>query len=111
MQTVAVYGEKKSKNLIVSWGSPKGAILDAMELVKKPIKFLQIMYLAPFPTWAVEKELKAAKKVVCVENNYTAQLAGLIRENTGCMIKNKILRYDGRPFEPVQLAKEIKKVF
>ena len=35
------------------------------------------------------------------------QIAGIIREATGLEIKHRVLRYDGRPFEPQALAKEV----
>ncbi len=38
---------KQSKNIIVSWGSTKGAILDAMDGINA--EFLQVKYLEPFP--------------------------------------------------------------
>ncbi len=37
------YGKKSSKNLILSWGSTKGAILDAIEDLD--VKFIQIMHI------------------------------------------------------------------
>ena len=35
------------KNIIVSWGSPTGAILDAIG--ELDVGFLEILYLEPFP--------------------------------------------------------------
>ena len=37
------------------------------------------------------------------------QLGNLIREKTGIEIKNKILKFDGRPFLSDELKEEIKK--
>ena len=55
-------------------------------------------------------ELKG-KNIILVENSSTGQLADLLTEKTGIFIedKNKILRYDGRPFLCDELNKEIKK--
>ena len=54
------------------------------------------------------KQLEIVK--ILVENNATGMLADLIAEKTGVFIedKNKILRYDGRPFLCDELNKEIK---
>jgi 2-oxoglutarate ferredoxin oxidoreductase subunit alpha len=41
--------------------------------------------------------LSARKRLIMVEQNYHAQMAGLIAEHTGILIEEKILRYDGRP--------------
>ena len=101
------YGKKDYKNLIVSWGSPKGAILDAIKDLS--CKFLQILYIEPFSVKIVD-ELRKAKNIIIIENNATSPLSDLIREKTGILIedKNKILRYDGRPFLSDELNEEIR---
>jgi len=104
-----VYGKQSSKNLIIGWGSTKGAILDAITEGKIDAKFLQILYIDPFSR-KIKPILEEARKIVIVENNSTSPLSGLIAQKTGIIIndKNKILRYDGRPFFSDELAKEIK---
>jgi 2-oxoglutarate ferredoxin oxidoreductase subunit alpha len=104
-----VYGKQSSKNLIIGWGSTKGAILDAITEGKIDAKFLQILYMEPFSR-KIKSILEEARKIVIVENNSTSPLSGLIAQKTGIIIndKNKILRYDGRPFFSDELAKEIK---
>ena len=37
-------------------------------------------------------------RIIDVEQNATGQLAALIREHTGILIKEKLLKYDGRVF-------------
>lgn len=100
-----VYG--KGENLIVSWGSTKGAIRDSLNYLKK-FRFLQILYLKPFPTEKVLRELNKAKKVVLVENNSTGLLGDVIREETGFLVKKKILKYNGRPFSPSEIIKKLR---
>ncbi|RLG16446.1 pyruvate ferredoxin oxidoreductase [Nanoarchaeota archaeon] len=103
MEPVKVYG--RGRKLIVSWGSTKGAILDAIK--GRDYKFMQICYLSPFPSKEVLKELKRAREVVLVENNATGLLADVIREQTGFEIKRKILKYDARPFTPEYLRRRL----
>ena len=102
-----VYGKKDSKNVVVSFGSTKGAIIDAMKDLN--VSFVQVLYLEPFPT-KIKKELEG-KNVILIENNSTAQLGKLIAEKTGIFISdnNKILRFDGRPFLADELKKEIQR--
>ncbi len=102
------YGNKDSKHTIISWGSTQGAILDTMNNLD--CKFIQILYLEPFPK-EILNELKTSKKVLLVENNSTGLLGELIKQQTGFDIpkENKILRYDGRPFLSDQLNDEMKK--
>ncbi len=99
-----IYGKKNSKNCIIFWGSTKGAILDAIK--RLDICAIQILYLEPFPK-KVEKILKSKKKIISVENNATGQLCDVVREHTGILIKDKILRYDARPFLCDELREEL----
>ena len=94
----------KGKNIILGWGSTKGAILDAID--GKDYKFIQILFLEPFPK-EILKELEQANKVIVVENNSTSQLSELIAEKTGFIVKNKILKYDGMPFYCNELKEKL----
>ncbi len=102
-----MFGNKNSKNVIVGWGSTKGAILDSIKGLD--VCFIQILYIEPFPK-KIKKEL-LGKNIILVENNSTAQLGNLIAEKTGIFIedKNKILRFDGRPFLCDELREDIKR--
>ena len=103
-----IYGKKESENLIIGWGSTKGAILDAIK--EKDCKFLQVIYLEPFSD-RIKEEIKKARNIIIVENNGTSQLSALIAEKTGFIIedKNKVLKYDGRPFLFEELSNEIER--
>jgi len=106
-EMIKIHGKKNSKNLIVGWGSTKGVILDAIEGLD--YKFLQILYAKPMSD-EIKKHLQQAKKVILVETNLTGQMGRLIREKTGISIKNRILKYDTRPFTSDELKKEILKI-
>ena len=108
MKAYSIYGKKNSKNLVIGWGSTKGAILDSIKGLD--CKFIQIIYLEPFSK-KIKEELKKAKNLILVENNSNSPLSSLIAEKTGIFIeeKNKILKYDGRPFFYEALLSEIKK--
>ena len=108
-QMIKIHGKKDSKNLIIAWGSTKGAILDAIKGKDMDYKFLQVLYLKPLSD-EIKKEIEKAKKVILVENNVTGQLGRLVREKTGISIKNRILKYDGRPFKSDELKKEIERI-
>jgi len=104
---INVYGNRNSKNVILGWGSTKGAILDSIKDLD--VKFVQVLYLEPFSK-KVKKEIEG-KNIILVENTATGQLGKLVAEKTGILIddKNKILRYDGRPFLADELKEEIKR--
>jgi 2-oxoglutarate ferredoxin oxidoreductase subunit alpha len=103
----SLYGEPNSKNLVVSWGSPKGAIIDAIK--ELDVEFIHIKYLEPFSE--IIKENLIDKNLIFVENSSTGKIAEVISSKTGIQIEegNKILRYDGRPFFADELREEIKK--
>ena len=108
-ETVKIYGNRSSNDVIVFWGSTKGPVLEAAKYIKKSVKFVQIIWMDPFDVKKVTQELSGAKNIICVECNHDGQLAALIREKTGIAVTEKILKFDSRPFEPVSLAEEINK--
>jgi 2-oxoglutarate/2-oxoacid ferredoxin oxidoreductase subunit alpha len=103
---VKIYGRRDSRNLIIGWGSTKGAILDAIKGLD--VKFMQVVYVKPLSK-SVRKEMEKAKNLILVENNQTGQLGRLLREATGISIKekNRVLKYDGRPFWRDELRGEL----
>jgi len=105
------YGQETAEATIVAWGSTKGPILEAIKILDKEgvaVNYLQIVYLQPFPKSRVEHVLDTARKTMVIESNKTSQLSSLIRENTLRDVDYKILKYDGRPFNPSFLAQKIK---
>jgi 2-oxoglutarate ferredoxin oxidoreductase subunit alpha len=105
-QQFKVFGKKTSKNIIISWGSNKGVILDCIQDLD--VKFIHITHLVPFAE-GLEKELKD-KNIIAIENNSHSHLAELISENTGLEINKHILKYNGLPFYANELKKEIKRI-
>lgn len=104
---VRFFGDEKADFTLLSWGSPKGAILDALPKLKKEgvkVNFLQIHLLWPFPTEAVTRILKNSRKIIDVEMNYTAQLASLVRRETGIQVHHKILKWNGRPISETEIV-------
>jgi 2-oxoglutarate/2-oxoacid ferredoxin oxidoreductase subunit alpha len=96
------YGQDESSTdmTIVSWGSTKGAILDAidrLELEGKKINFIQIRLMHPFPTVLIKKMLETTKVLIDIEMNYTSQLGLLISQNLNREVDYKIVKYNGRP--------------
>jgi len=105
-EMIKVFG--KGENLIISFGSTKGAILDALETLKD-FRFLQILYISPFPKEAIKKEIEKAKNMVVIENNSSGQLGKVLMENVGIGF-NEILKYDGRPFTAEEIVFNVRKL-
>ena len=112
-ETLKLHGPKRADVTIIGWGSTKGSILETMKILNKEnakMNFLQIVYLYPFPTVKLQDILKSVKKSIIVEQNKTSQLSGLIKEHLLLSLDHTILKYDGRPFNPEDLAQNIMEV-
>ena len=94
------FGKSTGDITVVSWGSTKGAIIEAMEMLAKRgkgIRFIQLRLLHPFPTYEMMNLLKNTKLLIDIEMNYTSQLASLIKQHTGSDIDYRIVKFNGRP--------------
>ena len=109
MDEPEIFGSKDADLTIVSWGSNKGAILEALKNFNN-VNYLHLTWVSPFPTDFVKKVLSKAKKILNVECNYSAQMGGLIKERTGIEITENLLKYDGRPFFPEELTEKFLKI-
>jgi 2-oxoglutarate ferredoxin oxidoreductase subunit alpha len=110
---VNFFGPENADITVVSWGSTKGAILDAMDWLKKDgvnVNFLQIRLINPFPTAYVTNLLSKAKKIVGLEMNYSGQLVGIVRERTCIPIEQLVVKYNGRPMSSEEVYDALKMI-
>jgi 2-oxoglutarate/2-oxoacid ferredoxin oxidoreductase subunit alpha len=94
------FGKSTGDITVVSWGSTKGAIIEAMEMLAergKAIRFIQLRLLHPFPSYEMMNLLKNTRLLIDIEMNYTSQLASLIKQHTGRDIDYRIVKFNGRP--------------
>ena len=106
------YGSDKADTLLIGWGSTYGVIKEAVDILNKDggnYSHLHLNQIWPFPVEAVSAAIKNARHTYVIENNATGQLAGLIRRETGLSADGKILKYDGRPFTPAIILRELRK--
>lgn len=107
----ALSGPAKADLTIVGWGSSQGVIAEVVEKLNqegRKVNFLSLKYLCPFHDDKIKSLLSAAKQLVLIEGNYTGQLGKLIAQQTGVLINDKILKYNGQPFEVEELYQELK---
>lgn len=107
-----LYGPKKAKITLIGWGSTYGAISEAVGILHQEqasINWFHLNELCPFPAEAVADALDSAQNSYVIENNATGQLSHLIQAETGRKVSGRILKYDGRPFTPAYIAREVKK--
>lgn len=110
-EKVNFFGPDEAAITLISWGSTKGAILDAMEWLRQDgvsVNFLQIRLIHPFPTEYVKQILSKAKKIVDIEMNYSGQLGGIIMERTCVPIEQYVLKYNGRPMSSEEVYEAVK---
>lgn len=104
-------GPSDAKYTLVSWGSTKGAITEAMKRLKAEgvsVNYLPIKYIWPLHSETVRNVMKNSKNTVLIEHNHDGQLGRVIKQETGLDFKFKILKYDGFPFTTEGLVSEIK---
>ncbi len=113
MQPPRTFGNPESDITIVGWGSTKGVILEVMERFRQEegidLRLMQVLDIWPFPDQAAADILRASRQVVVVENNFTGQMANLIRQQTGIEC-SKVVKYNGAPFAPKELYQRLKEL-
>jgi len=110
MEAPLFYGPEEAPVLLIGWGSSYGVLKETVDyLGKEGIKarLMHLNWLWPFPSDVVSSAMKKCQKSFVVENNFSGQLAHLIRAETGLAAHKKILKYDGRPFYSSQIIKEV----
>ena len=107
------FGPSDADITIVSWGSTKGAILDALEWLKEDgisVNFLQVRLIHPFPTEYIKEVLSRAKKIVNIEMNFTSQFASVLKENTLIAPDHEVVKYNGRAMSCEEIYSTIKAI-
>ncbi|MEM1671924.1 MAG: 2-oxoacid:acceptor oxidoreductase subunit alpha [Archaeoglobaceae archaeon] len=98
-ESYCVYGEKEAEITLVSFGSTKNAILEAIEELDVSTKFIQLRILNPFPD--LSKEMVG--KVICIESN-AGQLSFLLRGRVDGIVR----KLNARPIYVNEVVKAVK---
>jgi len=110
-QRVNVIGD--GENVLLTWGSPKGAILDALDDMNKEglsVMMVQVKMFNPYPVTLMRKLLEGKKRVIAIENNYQAQGAEILAEKTGIFATNYVLKWTGRPIAREEIIYAVKQI-
>jgi pyruvate/2-oxoacid:ferredoxin oxidoreductase alpha subunit/Pyruvate/2-oxoacid:ferredoxin oxidoreductase gamma subunit len=106
MRTVNTFGD--GELVIFTFGSTTMSVLEAIDYAEIKATVVQPIYFQPFPVWELERYKK--RKAIVVEQNSTGQLEQLLKDKIGVMPVSSIRQYDGRPFDPIDLAGKIQEV-
>ncbi|MEX0597498.1 MAG: 2-oxoacid:acceptor oxidoreductase subunit alpha [Candidatus Paceibacterota bacterium] len=105
-----VYGNTNADITIISWGSTKWAAIEAIDLLAEHNIIANVMhfnYIYPFNISKTQPLLDKVKKSMVIENNATGQFVGLLKQYFDFKPEHSLLKYDGHPFYPDEIAKII----
>ncbi len=132
-----LYGSGDPEITLVCWGSNFGVVKEAVDELssRHRVAMLHFSELYPFPAEELkprrqapgsEKQvslgagvnsgddpsgfmdvIRGSRLAVCIENNISGRFARLVRAETGFDFKERINRFDGRPFTLESLLEEI----
>jgi 2-oxoglutarate ferredoxin oxidoreductase subunit alpha len=110
MGKITTMGDPAAPLVLMTWGSSSGAAAEAVARLSQdgtPARLVHLAELWPFPRRAVAEALQDCQKLVLVEANATGQLHRLLRQETGYKADEMIVRYDGLPFTPEYILREL----
>lgn len=108
------YGPDDAETVLVGWGSTRGAIMEAVDILNadgKKVRSANFPQTWPFPADAARDAIGDGNRWIIVEGNSTAQLAKLIRMETGLETSERILKFDGRAFHPTEIVDRVNEVW
>jgi 2-oxoglutarate ferredoxin oxidoreductase subunit alpha len=103
-------GPEDAEVLLVCWGSTLGPAVEAAATLTAsgtPAAVLHFSQVWPLAPEGLMGRLAAAARVVCIEGNATGQFARLLYGETGFLVEDRIARYDGLPFTPESILREL----
>lgn len=99
-EKIRIYGNETADFTVLTWGSTKGAVMDAVKRMLQrgiTVRAIQLRLLWPFPVIELSELLINAKPLVIAECNYSGQLNSLLREHLGRGADHLLVKYNGRP--------------
>src|SRR5690554_1862626 len=107
-----LFGEKDADPdaLLISWGSTKGALQEAVEVLNArgcKVQGVHLPQVYPLPA-GLEKILHGPGRKIIVEGNYSGQLQRLLASEFAWKPDASIRRYDGRPLNHQYILDQLK---
>lgn len=108
---IELFGALDSHLLVLAIGSNYGLIKRAVEENQYPAAYGVFQRIKPFPETQMKRLLEKYDKILVLENNATAQLASIIKQEAGCHHKIfSLLKYDGNPFTLEEIKSSIEEL-
>lgn len=99
-----------AKLILVSWGSNKGAILEAMKITdpdSDQLAFIHYTHVFPLDREAIAPLHEHSAHYLLIENNSTAQFGQILSTQANIQIPDTLLKYNGRPFYTEEIVTAI----
>jgi len=105
------YGPKDATYTLICWGSNKQVCIEAAERLRAEhniqANVLHFRYLYPLDEETVLPILEHLDTAFVVENNQSAQFAGILTQYLGFLADDTVLKYDGEPFYPEEIVRYV----
>jgi 2-oxoglutarate ferredoxin oxidoreductase subunit alpha len=102
----------EADTLLVCWGSMKGVLYEAVARLRAAgysCGGVHYVDLWPFPDRRTADILSQARRFFIVEQNHTAQLGQIIRQQTGLQHAGAVLKTNGRPMRADEITTFVEK--
>jgi 2-oxoglutarate ferredoxin oxidoreductase subunit alpha len=110
---VEIVGDEDADIGFATWGSPVGAIIEAMELARAEhgikTKLIKSVMIHPQPEAAFQQFFDSCKTIIIPEKNYQGQYAALLKARYGIRPIEMHLPA-ARPVSPAMVVEKIKEV-
>lgn len=112
MQLPVIHGLDGADVSLIGWGSTFGPLAEAVDILNEDEVSINLVHFSdiyPLHEGDMGLLLDGLNCTICVENNATGQFSRLLRTELGFEVSDRILRYDGLPFTPKSIIKELEK--
>jgi 2-oxoglutarate ferredoxin oxidoreductase subunit alpha len=112
-EKVEIFGDSEAALTLITWGSSKGAVLDALKRLEQEgisARAVQLRLLWPFPVDELEAILASAAPLVALECNYSGQMNELLKQQSGRGCDHLVVKYSGRPISGESLCLALQQI-
>jgi len=100
-------GPAEAELTLIAWGSTISPVRDALGILAAKgvsANLVAVRGVYPVNGPAFTRLLGNARKTLLVEGNFSGQFGRLLRAETGIHLAEKLLKYDGEPFYPMEIV-------
>ncbi len=110
MSPAKIYPDAEAELYTVSWGSTLGPVEEAVHHLRDKgmnIGYIHFSEIYPMKKDVLPKKVRKGAELIGIENNATGQFSKLLKMEMDVRVEKRILKFDGRPYSPQELARQI----